>query len=84
MANKKMKTPIEVDVAKFRRRDSVKAVTTVENGIKVCKISFKTRSGLFNKWTNDRRLRRKVSSTTGALILNHLEEGVEWMKDEWA
>ena len=40
---KKMETRIEIDAARFRRKDNSKAVTTVEYGTKVCKISFKTR-----------------------------------------
>ena len=83
MTNKQMKTPIEVEVAIFRKRDNAKAVTTVENSIKVCKIPFKTRSELFNKWINNRRPRRKVSPVTGALILNYFQEGGKWKKDEW-
>ena len=41
-------TPIEADVERFRKGDDVKLVTTVENGIEVCKISCRTRSDLSN------------------------------------
>ena len=44
-----MKMHIKVDVVTFRKKDNGTLVTTVENGIKVCKISFNTRSELSNK-----------------------------------
>ena len=50
VANKKRKTHIDVDVETFRKQDNMKALTTVGNGIEVCKVFFKTRSELFNRW----------------------------------
>ena len=77
----KKRTPIEFEVAGFNKKDDVEAVTTVRNGIKVCKISFKTKSEVFNRWIDNKRLRKKVSSSTGALILNYLEEGRKLKKE---
>ena len=70
----KNRTPIEFEVAGFNKKDDVEAVTTVRNGIKDCKISFRAKSKIFNRWIDNKRLGRKVSSSIGALILNYLEE----------
>ena len=37
-----------------------------------------------NKWIDNRRLKRKMSPSMGALVLNNLEEGGKWKKEEWA
>ena len=54
--------PIEVDVVGFNKKDNAEAVTTVKNGIEVCNITFKTKGEVFNRWINNKRLRKKVSS----------------------
>ena len=59
----------------FNEKDNAEAVTMVINGIDVCKITSKTKVEVFNRWIDNKRLRKKVSSSTGALILNYLEEG---------
>ena len=73
---------IVADVAYFDKKDNAEAVTMVENGINVCKISFKTKSEVSNKWIYNKRLRRKVLLSTGALILNYSKkEGKRRRKD---
>ena len=66
--------PIESDVEIFKEKDNATTVTTVEDGYEVCKISFRTRSDGFNKWINNMRVRRKVPTEIGALILNFLKD----------
>ena len=75
--------PIESDVEIFKEKDNATTVTTVEDGYKVCKISFKTRSDVFDNWINNMRVRRKVPIATSALILNFLEDGGKWNKLGW-
>ena len=80
----KRMTPIGSDVERSKKKDNATAVTTVEDGYEVCKISLRTRNEVFNKWINNRRLRRKVPTATGTFILNYLKEGGKWKRLGWA
>ena len=46
-------------MAGFNKKDNAEAVTTVKNGIKVCKITSKTKSEASNRWTDNKRLGKR-------------------------
>ena len=70
-------------MATFRRKDNARTVTTVDNSIEVYKLLSRKKSELFNKGIDNKRHRKKVSSSTGAMIINYLEEGEKWKKEMW-
>ena len=75
--------PVESEVEKFREKDNATTITTMKDSYEVCKISSRTRSEVFNNWIIYMRVRRKVPTVTGALILNFIEDGGKWNKLGW-